>query len=253
MILILSPAKSLDFESKPHISQFSQPEFINESKYLVGKLKNLSLAQIGELMKISPVLSDLNHQRFQEWSSPFSLDNSKQAALSFTGEVYRGLNANTMTKEELNFAQSHLRILSGLYGIIKPLDLIQPYRLEMGSRFLVSKKIKNLYAYWQEKITASLKADLDGQPLVNLASLEYSKAVKLKELDTNIVTPAFKEFKNGEYKTIMTYAKKARGLMAKYVISNQISEIDDLKHFDLDGYNYSQTESSEWNWVYTRG
>ena len=253
MILLLSPAKSLDFESKPHIAENSQPEFIIESHYLIKKLKKLSAKQLGTLMNISADLSDLNHQRFQEWSVPFSIENSKQAVLSFTGEAYRGLDASSLSESELNFAQNHMRILSGLYGALKPLDLIQPYRLEMGARFPVTPKVKNLYAFWQDKLTESLKIDLAGKPLVNLASVEYAKTIRIKKLDAEVVTPVFKEWKNGEFKTIMTYAKRARGLMARFAITNQLQDIEHLKLYNLDGYEYNQAESSEWNWIFTRG
>ena len=253
MILLLSPAKTLDFESKPHIAINSQPEFLNDSNYLVKKLKKLSAKQLSSLMSISADLSDLNHQRFQEWSVPFSSENSKQAVLSFTGEVYRGLDANSLSESDLNFAQNHVRILSGLYGVLKPLDLIQPYRLEMGTRYAITPNVKNLYAFWQEKLTASLKSDLAGRPLVNLASVEYAKAIQLKKVKAEVVTPIFKEWKNGQLKSIMTYAKKARGLMARFAITNQLQDIEHLKLFNDEGYEYNQGESSELNWTFTRG
>jgi uncharacterized protein len=253
MILLLSPAKTLDFESKPHIAINSQPEFLNDSNYLVKKLKKLSAKQLSSLMSISADLSDLNHQRFQEWSVPFSPENSKQAVLSFTGEVYRGLDANSLSESDLNFAQNHVRILSGLYGVLKPLDLIQPYRLEMGTRYAITPNVKNLYAFWQEKLTASLKSDIAGRPLVNLASVEYAKAIQLKKVKAEVVTPIFKEWKNGQLKTIMTYAKKARGLMARFAITNQLQDIEHLKLFNDEGYEYNQGESSELNWTFTRG
>jgi cytoplasmic iron level regulating protein YaaA (DUF328/UPF0246 family) len=253
MIVLLSPAKSLDFEAKAHVSKHTEAKFLQESEYLVKKLKKYSAQKIGKLMHISPALSDLNHQRFQEWSLPFDVNNSKQAALAFRGDVYRGWSATTMSEEDLDFAQDHVRILSGLYGIIKPLDLIQPYRLEMGSKFVVTPTVKNLYAFWKKKLTAHLNDEVGGAIIVNLASSEYFKSLNANEVKGTIITPIFKDFKNEEYKIIMTYAKIARGLMTRFIVTNRITEVEQIKAFDTDGYLYNDIESNGNDWVFTRG
>lgn len=253
MIALLSPAKSLDFETKPHVSNHTQPAFLEDSEYLVKKLKKLSAKKIGKLMSISPALSDLNHQRYQEWSTPFNTSNAKQAALCFTGDVYRGWSATQMDAGDLDFAQDHVRILSGLYGILKPLDLIQPYRLEMGIRFEVTPKVKNLYAFWQKKLTAQLNDEVQGGVVLNLASNEYFKVINTKEVHGTVINAQFKDMKNGQYKTIMTFAKLARGYMTRYIVANRITDIEDIKGFDLEGYVYNPRESEGNDWVFTRG
>jgi uncharacterized protein len=252
MIVLLSPAKTLDLEMEAKISEYSQPLFLSESESLVNKLKRLSGKQLGNLMNISPVLADLNHQRYQEWSLPFTETNAKRAALCFQGEAYRGWNAAAMNDDDLAFSQKHVRILSGLYGILRPLDLIQPYRLEMGSKFEVSPKVKNLYAFWKEKLTEQLVAELNGDVLLNLASTEYSKAIDLKAIQGKVITPVFKDLKNGQLKVIMTYAKKARGLMTRYVIRNRLANVDEIKLFDLEGYSFNVNESTDSHWVFSR-
>ncbi len=253
MIVLLSPAKSLDFETEPHVSKHTQPQFLEESEYLVNKLKKLSAKKIGDLMKISPALSDLNHQRYQEWSVPFTPKNAKQASLCFTGDVYRGWEATSMSEKDLDFAQDHVRILSGLYGILKPLDLIQPYRLEMGTKFEVTPKVKNLYSFWQQKLTNQLNKEAEGSVVLNLASNEYFKSIKAKDVESPVINAVFKDFKNGEYKTIMTFAKLARGYMTRYVVQNRITDIEDIKGFDMEGYGYNAKLSTDTDWVFTRG
>jgi len=253
MIVLLSPAKSLDFEAKPHVSKHTEAAFLEESEYLVKKLKKYSAKKIGKLMHISPALSDLNHQRFQEWSLPFDSSNAKQAALAFRGDVYRGWSVTNMSEADVDFAQDHVRILSGLYGILKPLDLIQPYRLEMGSKFVVTPKVKNLYGFWKKKLTAHLNEEVGEGTIVNLASTEYFKSINTNDVQGNIITPIFKDAKNGEYKVIMTYAKIARGLMTRFIVSNRIDEVEQIKAFDTEGYVFNAAESNENDWVFTRG
>ena len=205
-------------------------------------------------MKISPKLGELNHHRFMNWARPFTPDNAKAAVLAFRGDVYTGLNADSFSDDDFTFAQQHLRILSGLYGLLRPLDLIQPYRLEMGTRF-ENKDGKNLYEFWDTKITQALNTQLteiDSQVLVNLASNEYFSAVKLKILKADIITPVFKDFKNDKYKIISFYAKKARGLMAAYIIQQRITDVEQLKAFDSEGYYFSSEQSTAREWIFLR-
>ena len=252
MKIIVSPTKSLDFETTSPTSLHSQPQFLAHSETLQKKLKTLSANQLGKLMKISPALSSLNYQRNQAWNTPFTPKNSKQAVYSFTGEVFRGIDAKTIKKENIPVLQERLRIISGLYGLLKPLDLIQPYRLEMGTRLPIGKA-NNLYDFWGNTIAESLNTELTDDALfVNLASSEYFKAVPKKELKVPMVTPVFKEFKNGTYKIIMTYAKKARGLMVRYLIDHNVTSINGLKSFDGEGYAYDENMSSENELVFTR-
>ncbi|ATG57217.1 MULTISPECIES: peroxide stress protein YaaA [Pseudoalteromonas] len=241
MITVISPAKNLDYETPPATDKFTQPELLEHSEELMKVCRELTPAQIGSLMKISDKLSGLNAARFSEWSQPFTINNAKQAALAFNGDVYGGLEASTLTASDLDYAQSHLRILSGLYGLLKPLDLMQAYRLEMGTK-LENPRGKNLYDFWgsiiADKLNEVTKAQ-DAQYLVNLASNEYFKAVDKKALNAQIITPHFKDCKNGQYKVISFYAKKARGMMARYIIENQVTQLSQLKEFTVDGYYYS--------------
>ncbi|WP_299683429.1 peroxide stress protein YaaA [uncultured Tenacibaculum sp.] len=252
MKIIISPAKSLDFETKAKTESFSESSFLEQSEKLNKKLKTLSRKKLSELMKISDDLSALNYDRNQNWSLPFSLENAKQAVFSFTGEVYRGIDVNTLSEAKIPEMQNKLRILSGLYGLLKPLDLIQPYRLEMGTKLKVGRK-ENLYQFWGDTLANSLNEELeDGELLVNLASAEYFKALPKKTLKVPMITPVFKDFKNGQYKTIMTFAKKARGLMVRYIIDNDVETIEQLKGFDVDGYGFSEEMSKENELVFTR-
>ena len=255
MLIVLSPAKRLDYDSVPKITEFSQPDFLEDSEYLVGKLKKLSSRQLKNMMGVSNEIAELNKDRFEEWNRPFDLDNSKQAIFAFKGDVYLGLDADTFNKKDINFAQNHLRILSGLYGLLRPLDLMQAYRLEMGTRFKVTAAKTNLYKYWDDKITMGINQtmnDIGSNELVNLASAEYFKSVKPKLLDKKIITPHFKEEKNGEYKMLMAFAKKARGLMASFIIKNKITNSLDMKDFNLEGYKFSKALSNDNEWVFTR-
>ena len=252
MKIIISPAKSLDFESNSKTDVFSQPSFQKESSLLNKKLKNLSKKKLGDLMKISPALADLNYERNQSWHQPFSPENSKQAIYAFTGEVFKGIDIKSLAEEKIPLLQSRLRILSGLYGLLKPLDLIQPYRLEMGTKLTIGES-NNLYKFWDSSLANSLNDEMqEGDLLINLASAEYFKAVPSKVLKNPMITPIFKEFKNGDYKIVMTYAKRARGLMVRYIIENNINTLEELKRFDTEGYLYTESLSTESELVFTR-
>ncbi|WP_375177632.1 peroxide stress protein YaaA [Marinobacter mobilis] len=253
MLMVISPAKTLDYESPLATEQFSQPDFLDDACELVDQLKALEPHQISNLMHISDKLGQLNAERFQNWSLPFTPANARQAILAFKGDVYTGLAAETFSEADFEFAQTHLRMLSGLYGILKPLDLMQPYRLEMGTRF-ENRRGKDLYTFWGNQLTEELNRllDTDDGVLVNLASNEYFRSVRKKALNGRLVTPQFKDWKNGQYKMISFYAKKARGLMCRYAIENRITEADDLKGFDLEGYRFSTEQSDADNWVFLR-
>ena len=258
MILVISPAKALDYETPPTTATFTQPDFLDQSAELIDILREKSPAQIAELMSLSDQLSSLNVARYASWSRPFAPDNAKQALLAFNGDVYEGLDATSLTEADLAWAQDHLRILSGLYGVLRPLDLMQAYRLEMGTR-LASPRGKNLYEFWGERITDELNRLLAREEdagrervLVNLASDEYFKSVKPKKLKGRIVTPVFEDWKGGRYKIISFYAKRARGLMSRYVITKRIDEIEALQGFDAEGYAFAADASDADTLVFRR-
>jgi hypothetical protein len=254
MLLVVSPAKKLDFESPVATSQFSQPNLLKHSQLLIDDCIKLSPSDIASLMKLSDKLAGLNAARFGEWSTPFTTENARQALLSFNGDVYAGLDAQTFNDDDFEFAQQHFKILSGLYGLLKPLDLIQAYRLEMGCK-LRNSRGDNLYQFWGDIITNELNQSLqenNDDVLINLASTEYFKSVKTTLLNATVVTPIFKDWKNGQYKIISFFAKKARGLMARYIIQNKLTKADDIKQFDLAGYQYEPTMSKGNDWVFTR-
>jgi cytoplasmic iron level regulating protein YaaA (DUF328/UPF0246 family) len=254
MLTVISPAKTLDFETRPTTRKTTQPEFIEQSAKLVADARSMSPDDIRALMGVSENIAQINHKRFMDWSTPFSLKNAKQSVLAFKGDVYTGLEADSMSNEELAFAQKHLRILSGLYGLLRPLDLMQPYRLEMGLSFANSGG-KNLYEFWGDSIAQSLNGQIaksGSKVLVNLASNEYFKSVKAQSLDADIVTPVFKDLKNGKYKVISFFAKKARGQMARFIIENELNEPDGLKKFKKGGYKYNKAESTARELVFTR-
>lgn len=253
MKVILSPAKSLDFENaRVEESIKTIPVFIEDSQYLVNKLRKYSPQKIKSLMSVSDDIAHLNFDRFQKWQYPFS-NEAKQAMFVFTGEAYRGLDANSMNQEEVLRANEKLRILSGLYGILKPLDLMLPYRLEMGTSLKVTPTKTNLYKFWGDKLSKELESEMGkDEVLVNVASNEYSKALNLKKFGRRVITCSFKEERNGEYKAIMTFAKRARGLMTRYIIQENINNVEDLKGFDLDNYSYNDSISSEDEFVFTR-
>jgi len=255
MKLIISPAKSLNFDDVPATGDPCFPEFLPESERLVKKLQKVSRKGIAKLMSVSTAIADLNYERFQEWQTPFTEDNSKPALMVFSGEVYRGMNARSFSKKEIAVAGDKLLILSGLYGLLKSTDFIQPYRLEMGTRFKVTPKVTNLYKFWGDKITDAVNEELakDDGVLVNLASNEYFKSIDSKKIKGRIITCHFKDFKNGEYKALMTYAKLARGLMCRYVITNNITDVEHLKGFDLEGYVFNPKLSTEDELTFTRG
>lgn len=254
MLMVISPAKKLDVESPSTVKKNTQPLFLPDAEQLIDELKKLAPQEVSSLMHISDKLGTLNYDRYQEWQLPFTPDNAKQAILTFKGDVYVGLDAESLSKSELDFAQQHLSILSGLYGVLRPLDLMQAYRLEMGTRF-ENTRGNNLYAFWGDKITQQLNKQLKknkSQTLVNLASTEYFKSVDISSLNADIVTPIFKDEKNGVYKIISFYAKKARGLMAAYAIKNGITDAKGLKRFTVDGYAYQADQSNDKEWVFTR-
>ncbi len=245
MLTLLSPAKTLDFDTPPTTDTATQPMFPEDSARLVDVLKGYSPDQLGQLMKLSPALSELNVQRYHDWRLPFSADNAKQAILAFKGDVYTGLDADTLAADQLTFAQQHVRILSGLYGLLRPLDFIQPYRLEMGTKLPTSAG-KDLYAYWGDRITHAVNQalhDSGSDVLVNLASNEYFSAVKPKQLAGRLITPVFKDEKNGQYKIISFYAKKARGLMTRWIIEQQLNSPVSLTEFNVAGYRFSEEDS----------
>ena len=250
MLAIISPSKTQDF-SQCDIDIFSQTRQIESSNELIGILKNKSKSQIAKLMSISEKLSELNFDRFQNFHLPFTLKNAKQAILAFKGDVYNGINAPELSHEDLEFAQGKVRMLSGLYGVIRPLDLIQPYRLEMGTK-LSNEKGSDLYDYWGSDISSVLNED-ESDLIVNLASNEYSKAIDKKTLNANILDIVFKEKKGDTYKVIGIYAKRARGLMVNYIIRNRLDKPEDLKNFTDEGYYFDKDLSNDSSWVFLRG
>ncbi len=254
MIIVISPAKTLDFETPAQVAQFTIPDFLDDSAVLINQLKTLEPDQIGQLMSISSKLATLNSNRYYEWTRPFSLKNAKQAMYAFKGDVYTGLDAETLGLQDVDFAQNHLRVLSGLYGILRPLDLMQPYRLEMGTQ-LKNARGNNLYAFWGEVLTDAINRELQMQQsdtLINLASNEYFKSLKTDKLNAKVITPVFKDQKNGVYKIISFFAKKARGLMSRYIIQNQLAFPEGIKQFDVAGYRFNEAESNASEWIFMR-
>lgn len=254
MLMVISPAKRLDFETPPVVSKHTQPAFLDDSRLLIQRLRALSPADIARLMDISDQLAVLNFNRYADWHPPFSPNNAKQAVLAFAGDVYEGLDANTLDADGLDFAQSHLRILSGLYGVLRPLDLIQPYRLEMGTR-LDNPRGKDLYAFWGERLKDAVNAELAAMPrpvLVNLASEEYFKSLVARKLAGTVIQPVFEDWKGGRYKTISFFAKRARGLMVRYAIDRRVTEPEGLRDFAVEGYAFAADASDDKTWVFRR-
>jgi cytoplasmic iron level regulating protein YaaA (DUF328/UPF0246 family) len=254
MLIVLSPAKTLDYDTPPITDTHTRPAFTAHSAELIAGLTRLPPAQIGSLMRISDALAALNAGRYASWSPKFTRKNAKQAVLAFNGDVYEGLDADSMTEAQLDYLQAHVRILSGLYGVLRPLDLMQPYRLEMGTR-LANPRGKDLYAFWGDLISEALNEALaagKSNTLVNLASEEYFKAVKPDLLDVPVITPVFEDWKNGKYKIISFYAKRARGLMARYAAMKRITDSGKLKAFDVDGYAFIEEASTDRSWVFRR-
>ena len=254
MLTVISPAKTLDFDTPHTTRRATQPRLAERAAALVDDARALSPDDIRELMGVSEKIALLNHQRFMNWSRPFSLDNAKQAVLAFKGDVYTGLDAESLKPGQLNFAQQHLRILSGLYGLLRPLDLMQPYRLEMGLKFANSGG-RNLYEFWGDEITSLLNRELHKsgtRVLVNLASNEYFRAVKVGALDGEVITPVFKDLKGDKYKIISFFAKKARGQMARFIIDQELNDPAGLRKFRTGGYRYNKAESTARELVFTR-
>jgi cytoplasmic iron level regulating protein YaaA (DUF328/UPF0246 family) len=254
MKILLSPAKSIDTSKVTLSYSVSLPIFLKESEQLIAKLKKMSAKKLAKLMHISPDLAELNELRFKNWEKP-TVQTSEviPAVLAFSGEVYRGLDALSLTEEELNRANDQIRILSGLYGILKPMDLLVPYRLEMGTSWQITPKVKNLYQFWGKKLAQELNLESGKEDvIINLASAEYFKAIDKKTLKSTVITPVFKEFKNGEYKIVMMYAKHARGAMARYIVKNNIQLAEELKLYSIDGYSFDVNQSTDTEWVFTR-
>jgi len=254
MLMVISPAKTLDYDTPPATPHFTQPEHLEHAQVLIDQLRDFSPAQIAELMHLSDKLAGLNAARFGSWQPAFTQDNAKQALLAFKGDVYTGLNAEDFSEADFDFAQQHLRMLSGLYGLLRPLDLMQPYRLEMGTK-LANVRGNNLYDFWGERISGWLNGALEAQGdnvLLNLASNEYFSAVKRKALNARIIDTEFKDLKNDQYKIISFYAKKARGLMARYVIKERLSDPAGLKDFNYQGYRFSAEHSKPDSLVFLR-
>ena len=255
MIAVISPAKKLNFNADSPIKAFTQCDFLDESKKLVDKAKNYTFDDIMKLMSVSENIANLTVQRFQDWNLPFDEQNAKQAALAFNGDTYTGLDAETFSQDDFNYSQDHLRILSGLYGLLRPLDLIQPYRLEMGTTMNNSKG-KNLYEFWGTKISEQLNRDVNNHKskyIVNCASDEYFKVIDLPTLNVPVIKPIFKDVKNGVPKVISFFAKRARGMMSKFIIKNRVQSIDDLHGFNDNGYKFQPAQSENHELLYIRG
>ncbi|MDR2165957.1 MAG: peroxide stress protein YaaA [Zoogloeaceae bacterium] len=255
MFLLLSPAKTLDFRTPPHVARYSAPRWLDEAAALVDRLRAFSLGELASLLGISDTLAALNVARYAEWSLPFTPANAKQAVLAFAGDVYEGLDAPGLAAADLDWAQTRLGILSGLYGLLRPLDLIQPYRLEMGTK-LANSRGRDLYAWWgvtlRDAVREAVAASSGAPCLVNLASGEYFRAVRATELDFPVIQPVFEDWKNGKYKIISFYAKRARGLMARYVVEHRVDQPEALRDFDAEGYAYTPAASTETTWVFRR-
>jgi len=254
MLIVISPAKKLDYDTPAKTKKSTMPEFLNDSEELIGVLRQYSTMDLAELMHLSMNLAELNFDRYYQWKKDYGPDEAKQCLLAFKGDVYAGMDAESFSAKDLDFAQSHLRILSGLYGLLRPLDLMMPYRLEMGTK-LENERGKNLYEFWGDTITHALNKQLKAQKddiLINLASNEYFKSVKPRLIEGRIITPQFKENKNGSYKMIGIYAKKARGLMSRYILLNRLKDPEDIKAFDYEGYQFNGELSKDDQWVFTR-
>lgn len=254
MLLVISPAKTLDYETPVNTSLHTMPDYLDDAALLVKRARRYSAADLQSLMAVSEKIANLNVERFKQWRRPLTPKRARQAVFAFKGDVYVGLDAFTFDNKDLKFAQQHLRILSGLYGLLRPLDLMLPYRLEMG-RKIDTARGKNLYEFWGEHITQGLNAQLkkSGKKyLINLASNEYFKAIKPDQLQASVITPHFKELKNGQYKVMGVYAKKARGMLSRYIIKQRMTDPEMIKAFDQDGYCFNAAMSSDLDWVFTR-
>jgi len=254
MITIISPAKKLDKKTDREINNPTTPDFLKDSQELVEELRNLSPDDLSALMNVSRNIAELNYERFARWHTPFTRENAQSAVFLFNGQVYQGLQAEDLEDDDLHFGQEHLRILSGLYGLLRPLDLIQPYRLEMGTK-MSNPRGKDLYTFWGDKLTQNLNEYLqmhDSRVLLNLASNEYYKAVQKDKLEAEVITPVFKEKKGNQYRTVAVYAKKARGLMSRFILCNRLDDPEAIQSFDEEGYVFSPRQSSQKEWVFVR-
>ncbi|APU48936.1 peroxide stress protein YaaA [Acinetobacter junii] len=254
MLALISPAKTLDYETALPTDTYTQPRLLEQSQQLIDVCRKLSATEIASLMTVSEKIANLNVERFRDWNAEFNFSNARQALFAFKGDVYTGLDAYHLKDQDIDFAQQHLRMLSGLYGLLRPLDLMMPYRLEMGTK-LKNTRGNNLYEFWGSIITDQINQDLaeiDAKLLVNLASDEYYKSVNEKKIQAEIIKPVFLDQKNGKYKVISFYAKKARGLMARYLIENKLSQVEQLKAFDSEGYYFDAESSSDKELVFKR-
>ena len=254
MLITLSPAKTLNYEPQALTREFTTPRLLQHSQRIINDMQRLNADEIAGLMGVSDKIADLTYDRFQSWVTPFTKTNAKQAVLAFQGQAYTGMDAAQWSPDDFVASQDMLRILSGLYGILRPLDLMQAYRLEMGTRVMIEKE-KNLYSFWGATLTDLLNSDLadtNSDTLINLASNEYFKAIKKKDLNAQIITPAFKEERDGGFKMISFFAKVARGQMTSYIIRNRLTDPEQIKYFDKDGYKFNPAESNETDWVFTR-
>ncbi len=255
MLLVISPAKSLDFSQTNDFENFSEPVFLKEAQILIKELRNYKPEELSSLMSISAKLAELNYERFIKWHLPFNLQNAKPALYAFKGDVYQGIDAKSLNNKEIKFANTHLRILSGLYGVLAPLDIIQEYRLEMGTK-LTNLTGKNLYEFWGDKITTEINKAIEQSSgekvLINLASNEYFKSIQAKNLNYEVITPVFKDYKNGQYKIVSFFAKKARGLMSRFIFQNNITKAENIKAFDLANYHFNPELSQKKEWIFTR-
>lgn len=254
MKILISPAKSIDTTIDIQVPMTTTATFLKEADYLMGKLSKLSTEKLMKLMHVSKDIAEMNVARNSSWTQPITpTEVIKPAVTVFTGEVYRGLDATSFSADDFVYANGHLRILSGLYGLLRPLDLMYPYRLEMGTKWNITPKTKNLYEYWDLKLNKLLSSELEkDEVIINLASTEYFKAIQSKKIKHRIITPVFKDFSNGDYKIVMVYAKNARGQMANYIIKNRLTNPEDLKAFNVGGYRFDENLSSADEWVFTR-
>lgn len=254
MLTVISPAKTLDFETPALTDEFTQPAYLRQSRQLIKQLRKFSADDLSTLMGVSSNIANLNADRFRQWKTPFKPENARQALFAFKGDVYIGLDAYSMNENNIKFAQEHLRMLSGLYGLLRPLDLMQPYRLEMGTR-LNTDLGDNLYQFWDNRITDAVNRELkfmDSPILINLASNEYFKSIKTKAIKGDIVTPVFKEYHKGKYQIISFFAKKARGLMSRYIIDHELTDVESIKDFNIEGYAFDEALSRGNDWVFSR-
>ena len=254
MLIVISPAKTLNMKAIVPSSLYSTPNHLNRSQELIKVLKKKNIKQLEKLLGISTQLAQLNYERFQQWHIPYNPNEAKQAIFAFRGDVFIGIDIDSFTNDQLEYTQDHLRILSGLYGVLKPMDLILPYRLEMGTSLSVARN-KNLYEFWKDLITDEIEKAIHVQSdkiLINLASNEYFKSIDKSKLGATIITPVFKDYKNGQYKMISFYAKKARGMMSRFILQNKIEKVKDLKHFEEDGYFFNEKMSAEASPTFTR-